>query len=249
MLLSNIINEIIIEGTIKGVMPSKPMDISDADKAKSYEKLTDVEKNQLNEVGYVPYDLWPVFRKFLLERSMAGNSSLNPELTAYTPGETLHLFNHPIIKTWHNKIVNYKIEGNYTKFIFVPCAKTKPWENASRGIYKDYNKLRTIHPEYFFITISEPLGIVPQTLWKNFPQYDNPGLFKDPVQRSGGLFTRDFKNGLTLQNLKPHLIHLPITNALEFWQKSLKSLLISTLKGSLYPSSRILKELEVTVKC
>jgi predicted RNA-binding protein len=77
--------------------------------------------------------------------------------------------------------------------VFVPCAKTKPWENATKGIYKDYNKIRNEHPNLFLVTISEPLAIVPQTLWNNFPQYDNPGLFKDTVQRSGGLFTRDFK--------------------------------------------------------
>ena len=45
----------------------------------------------------------------------------------------------------------------------------------------------------FFVTISEPLGVVPQNHWEDFPQYDNPGLFKDVVQRSGGLFTRDWE--------------------------------------------------------
>lgn len=193
MRLSDLVSEIIMEASIKNVMPSKLEDISDSDKMKSYEKLSNTEKFQLNESGYVPYDLWPVFRKFLLERSLASNSNLDPELTAYTPGETIHLLNNPIIKNWHNKMMNYKIVGNYKKVVFIPCAKTKPWENATRGIYKDYNKLRNEHPELFFVTISEPLGIVPQPLWGNFPQYDNPGLFKDNVQRSGGLFTRDFQ--------------------------------------------------------
>ena len=58
---------------------------------------------------------------------------------------------------------------------------------------KTMGKCNKRYPELFFVTISEPLAIVPQTLWNNFPQYDNPGLFKDTVQRSGGLFTQDFK--------------------------------------------------------
>ena len=193
MKLSDLLKEIVIESSIKSVVPSKLGDIPESEKNKSYEKLSDTEKKQLEEPGYVPFELWPVFRKFLLERSMASNGSLNPELTAYTPGETIHLLNNPVIQNWHNKMTTFKVSGNYKTIAFVPCAKTKPWENASRGIYKDYNKLRVEHPELFFVTISEPLGIVPMTLWGNFPQYDNPGLFKDTVQRSGGMFTRDFK--------------------------------------------------------
>jgi hypothetical protein len=193
MKLTDLVNEITTEASIKSIVPSKIEDIPDSDKQKSYEKLSDTEKKQLEEPGYVPYQLWPVFRKFLLERSLASNSSLSPELTAYTPGETVYLLNNAVIKSWHNKMMGYKVEGNYKKVVFVPCAKTKPWENATRGIYKDYNKLRGEHPELFFVTISEPLGIVPQTLWGSFPQYDNPGLFKDSVQRSGGMFTSDFK--------------------------------------------------------
>lgn len=193
MKLFYIVNEILVESTIKGILPAKDDDISEYEKKRSYEKLSPIELSQLNEPGYVPFSIWPVFRKFLVDRSMAGNSNLNPELTAYTPGETIHLLNHPIIKSWHRKIVSYKIEGNYKNIVFVPCGKTKPWEGATKGIYKDYNTLKKEHPELFFVTISEPLGIVPQTLWGNFPQYDNPGLFKDTVQRSGGLFTKDFQ--------------------------------------------------------
>jgi len=179
--------------SIRSIVPPKESDISDSEKAASYNKLSYTELGQLNQDGYVPYAMWPAFRKFLLERSMASNSSLDPELTAYTPGETLHLLNNSTISSWHSRMGSYKVPDGYNKVVFVPCAKTKPWENASRGIYKDYNKIRSEHPDLFFVTISEPLGIVPQTLWGNFPQYDNPGLFKDPVQRSGGLFTRDFK--------------------------------------------------------
>jgi len=147
MKLIDIINQGIDEASIKSIRPTQ--NISNADKIKSYEKLSATELQQLHQKGYVPYDLWPTFRQFLLDRSIASNGSLNPELTAYTPGETIHLLNH--------------------------------------------NKVRKEYPNLFFVTISEPLAIVPQTLWNNFPQYDNPGLFKDTVQRSGGLFTRDFK--------------------------------------------------------
>lgn len=191
MKLIDIINQGIDEASIKSIRPTQ--NISNADKIKSYEKLSATELQQLHQKGYVPYDLWPTFRQFLLDRSIASNGSLNPELTAYTPGETIHLLNHPIISGWLNDIKNFKVPNEFSKIVFVPCAKTKPWENATRGIYKDYNKVRKEYPNLFFVTISEPLAIVPQTLWNNFPQYDNPGLFKDTVQRSGGLFTRDFK--------------------------------------------------------
>jgi len=61
-------------------------------------------------------------------------------------------------------------------------------------LYKSYNKIiKENSDDIYFVTISEPLGIVPQNNWEDFPQYDNPGLFKDVVQRSGGLFTKDWK--------------------------------------------------------
>ena len=191
MKLIDLINECIDEVTIRSIKPTQ--NISDDDKKRSYEKLSSTELKQLRQKGYVPYDLWPTFRQFLLDRSIASNGSLNAELTAYTPGETIHLLNNSIISAWLNDIKSFTVPNEFSKIIFVPCAKTKPWEKATRGIYKDYNRVRKEHPNLFFVTISEPLAIVPQTLWDNFPQYDNPGLFKDPVQRSGGLFTQDFK--------------------------------------------------------
>jgi hypothetical protein len=191
MKLRDLINQCIVEASIKSIRPTQ--NISDGDKKKSYEKLSSTELQQLRREGYVPHDIWPTFRQFLLDRSIASNDSLNPELTAYTPGETIHLLNNSIISGWLNDIKSFKVADEFSKIVFVPCAKTKPWENATRGIYKDYNRVRKEHPNLFFVTISEPLAIVPQTLWNNFPQYDNPGLFKDTVQRSGGLFTRDFK--------------------------------------------------------
>ena len=71
--------------------------------------------------------------------------------------------------------------------VFVPCAKTKPWTGpgVSRSrLYSAYNVLRDEFPQTCFVTISEPLGVVPQQRWLDFPQYDNPGLFTDDSQRS-----------------------------------------------------------------
>ncbi len=199
MKLKNILNNIILEGSIKNIEPI--YNLSDEEKKNSYLKLSETELNQLHNEEYIPYDLWPTFRNFLVKRSIAGNKQLNPDFTAYTPGETLHLLNNSVISNWLSLIKNYKVPDNFNKIIFVPCAKTKPWENATRGIYKDYNKLKNDNKNIFFVTISEPLAIVPQTFWSNFPQYDNPGLFKDSVLRSGGLFKSDFKKYFGLNKI------------------------------------------------
>jgi hypothetical protein len=90
-------------------------------------------------------------------------------------------------------VTRFRVPDGYDTVAFVPCAKTKPWAGATSGIYKSYNRLRHEFPRVYFVTISEPLGVVPQDLWDDFPQYDNPGLFRDPVQRSGGMFTSDWR--------------------------------------------------------
>lgn len=72
--------------------------------------------------------------------------------------------------------------------MLVPCAKTKPWVGPAvrrSKLYSAYNEIREEHPEICFATISEPLGIVPMQRWADFPQYDNPGLFRDDAQQSG----------------------------------------------------------------
>lgn len=175
------------EETIKSVK----YDSNDFD-SNSFNNLTPLEINQLGTENFVSKEIWPSLRKFLVKRSIASNPLTDPELTAYTPGETLKLLENPIIKDYHLKVMNYKVPESYDTIIFVPCAKTKPWEGACKGIYKSYNKIKKENKNVYFVTISEPLGIVPQDLWGSFPQYDNPGLFKDPVQRSG-LMTKDWK--------------------------------------------------------
>jgi|TARA_R110001583_G_scaffold16234_4_gene66122 hypothetical protein len=116
-----------------------------------------------------------------------------PDLSAYTPGETVGLLNHPEIKEWHSKMAAYKIPEEYKTIIFVPCAASKPWgpTSCSGHYYPAYNKVRKdieegrLYGSVFFVTISEPLGVVPQDMWDSFPAYDNPGLFGNDPQRTG----------------------------------------------------------------
>jgi hypothetical protein len=130
----------------------------------------------------------------MLQKSLKSNPLTNPELCAYSPGETKKLLNHEIIKDYHKNIINYKIPEKYKTIILVPCAKSKPWLNCRKGnLYPSYNKIKNERNDVYFVTISEPLAIVPQDFWDSFPQYDNPGLFKDPAMRSG-FFAKDWKN-------------------------------------------------------
>lgn len=136
----------------------------------------------------------------LVARSQAANPRLNPELTAYTPGETLRLLDHPEIAAWHRSMRRFELPDDCKTVVLVPCAKTKPWtaEHTRRStLYRAYNQLRadaeakTLHGVYF-VTVSEPLGVVPESRWGDFPQYDNPGLFRDDAQRSG-MFKNDWE--------------------------------------------------------
>lgn len=179
--------------TIKSVKPSLLSTFSDKDINDTLNLLARNEQMQLGTDNMPDNETWTQLRDFLVERSLVSNPLLTADLTAYTPSETLLLCQKPIIKNWLDTIADFKIPTDAKYVVFVPCAKTKPWKDAKRGIYKSYNKIinENKHSVYF-VTISEPLAIVPQDLWANFPQYDNPGLFKDVVQRSGGLFTRDW---------------------------------------------------------
>jgi hypothetical protein len=66
-------------------------------KIASLDNLSDIEREQLGQsvpgskFQYVSKDKWDEFRKYLLERSSKSNPLLDPELTAYTPGETFNL--------------------------------------------------------------------------------------------------------------------------------------------------------------
>lgn len=176
----------------------------------NYPELSEEEKSQLGQLkpgssfSYVKPEDWKKFREFLVERSKKSNPLLDPELTAYTPGETVNLLNHPKIVDWMKAVKNFKIPQEYKIVALVPCAKTKPWganRPKSSDLYNAYHAILELQKEgdlnargkIYFVTISEPLGVVPQDFWDTFPQYDNPGLFIDPVMRSGGLFTKDYE--------------------------------------------------------
>lgn len=180
--------------TIKSVQPIDKNKITINQIEERLNLLSNVERDQLGTEGYPDISSWTQFRMFLEERSKVSNPLLNLENTAYTPSETLKLMQKEPIKDWLDNVKNLKIPENADIVIFVPCAKTKPWKDAPRGLYKSYNKIINENSDnIYFVTISEPLGVVPQDNWSDFPQYDNPGLFKDVVQRSGGLFTKDWQ--------------------------------------------------------
>ena len=180
--------------TIKSIQTKNKDTFTESDINNSLSRMNQEEITQLNKEGYPTQAVWCQLRDFLVERSLVSNPLLKPEDTAYTPSETLKLMEQGDIKEWLDNVENLIIPEEAKIIAFVPCAKTKPWKNSTRGIYKSYNKIINENSkDIYFVTISEPLGIVPQKNWENFPQYDNPGLFKDVVQRSGGLFTRDWK--------------------------------------------------------
>lgn len=180
--------------TIKSVQSINLNQITSKQMVDSTSMLSVMEKSQLGMDGYPDRKTWCQIRLFLEERSLVSNPLLDKDMTAYTPAETLKLMENKTIKDWLDTVKDLKIPDSAEVVIFVPCAKTKPWKDAPRGIYKSYNKIINENADnVYFVTISEPLGVVPQNNWNDFPQYDNPGLFKDVVQRSGGLFTKDWQ--------------------------------------------------------
>lgn len=161
--------------------------------------LSEAESQQLgspkigSSIEYIKSNEWQVLREMLLGQSLKRNPLLDPDMVAYTPGETLTLLNKPEVVSWHKNIVSFSIPDKYKQIIFVPCAKTKPWdkEHSKRSLsYRSYHQIidmsdRGEIPPVYFVTISEPLGVVPQDFWSNFPQYDNPGLFREDYLRTG----------------------------------------------------------------
>ena len=128
-----------------------------------------------------------------------------PELTfdmfAPTPAMTAALIKNEKVSNWHSDMSNFEIPDGYDTIAFVPCAATKPWcdiqSPTMRGnvTYKSYNKMRKVtddggvskkYGRVYYVTISEPLGVVPQDFWHDFPPYDNTGLFSvNPVDQIG----------------------------------------------------------------
>jgi hypothetical protein len=164
-------------------------------------RLSEAERGQLgkpsNSRVHPSAKEWVSVRDFLWQKSVKRDPELKPEMTAYTPGENLKLMDQPAIRRWHAQMKHYRLPEGVMRVIFVPCAATKPWDSASSGIYASYNRLREEMakgsiPSAFFVTVSEPLGIVPEDKWGSFPRYDDPGLFRNDSARAGRTTTREW---------------------------------------------------------
>lgn len=110
----------------KKIVKKDISEFSESEKEKSYEKLSNEEINQLkigHEAGFVSFEEWPIVRDFLLQKSLKSNSLTNPELCAYSLGETVHLLNHSIVKEYHSNIRNYKVPNEYDTIILVKLQK------------------------------------------------------------------------------------------------------------------------------
>jgi hypothetical protein len=175
------------------------------------QEVSDFEKAQMGkQKGKYPYvsekeygELRPYLVTKSQSRAAKGKMELDPSMTAYTPGETLDLLKHPKVKNWFKKMESFRIPDKYGLVVLVACAASKPWGfSCVKGdFYPFYNQIRKevqsgkIKPIYF-VTLSEPLGVVPEDFWGDdpvniFPQYDNPGLFKDTPLQSG-MMTKDW---------------------------------------------------------
>ena len=154
--------------------------------ALAFDRLNHEERSQLGNGSCIHPDLWPQIRYYLSLRSIYHqDGELTDEYTAFTPHETRVLLGKSIIQNWWGDMSEYNIPDKYKLIAFVPCAKTKPWLNATQGIYSSYNQIARDFPEVCLVTISEPLGVVPFTFWDSFPRYDNPGLFRGDTLRAG----------------------------------------------------------------
>jgi hypothetical protein len=129
---------------------------------------------------YVDADTWVRLRDYLIQKSLERSSETPADMCAYTPGETVRLLAHPKIQQWFNLMKNFKVPKSVEKVVFVSCAASKRWGATTKSPdYQCYNMIRKDNPDVYWVTISEPLGIVPQDHWDDFPMYDNPGLFEN----------------------------------------------------------------------
>jgi len=130
-------------------------------------------------------------------------AELRPDMFAHTPAATLKLMEHPEVAGWHSYMREFLIPSDVDTVVCVPCAVSKNFSylqtpNIPKGhIYYAYNEALKMfdkgaiskkYGKVYFITISEPLGVIPQDLWHDFPIYDNSGLFRDAAAQAGGMF-------------------------------------------------------------
>ena len=190
ILLESIYENILLEGKRETVGLRNISEFSEQEKQNILGKLSDVERYQLGTAkggksakNYMSADDWVVIRDYHVRHRVSINPETDPNLCAYTPGETLKLLQHPIIKKWFSVVEKFKIPEGKEKVIFVSCAASKRWgENTKSQDYQCYNILRKENSKIYWVTISEPLGIVPEDRWDDFPFYDNPGLFTSQGQ-------------------------------------------------------------------
>lgn len=181
--------------------------------------INEIEFKQFGTINKncIPYlknlDDWVKFRKFLIEKSKKRNPEhFDENLAAYTPGETLALLDKKEIRQWFKDLDSIKVPNDVEAIILVPCAASKPWfnhKNVNKSmLYKAYNQIindmdNGTFRKVYFLTISEPLGIIPQNRWFDFPKYDNPGLFKDDFLRTGLVKSDWEKTWLKSKHLLP----------------------------------------------
>lgn len=178
-------NYILLEKQI--TIPKSIEEFSESEKENTLSKLSDFERAQLgtprggtSSRNYMSEDDWVVVRDYHLRHALKRNPGTNPELCAYTPGETLKLLSNPIIRNWFKTVETFVIPPDKEKVVFVSCAANKRWGKTTNAKeYKCYNMIRGENSKIYWVTISEPLGIIPEDYWDTFPLYDNPGLFED----------------------------------------------------------------------
>jgi hypothetical protein len=192
-------NSILLE-KVDDILPKSIDEFSEEEKQNTLNKLSDVERAQLGTPrggtsarNYTSADDWIIVRDYLLRSALKRNPGTDPEFCAYTPGETLTLIHNPIVQNWFKKVENFVIPSDKEKVVFVSCAANKRWGKTTRAKeYKCYNMLRNENDKIYWVTISEPLGIIPEDYWDTFPLYDNPGLFKELGK--AGIETRIWKS-------------------------------------------------------
>lgn len=173
--------------------------LSDVESKKNfYKSLLDSEELSQIESSTMSLDDWFVLRYIMWKRSSENIQGLKETMTAYTPSETVHLIKSAPVQNWFKKMRDFKLPENVEKIVFVPCAKGKRWDKQSikrfsSSTYRLYHELIEQYPEIYFITISEPLSVVPQDHWMDFPLYDNPGLFEKDIPLQTDLWTKDWK--------------------------------------------------------
>jgi len=126
-------------------------------------------------------------RDVLLQETIRKRPDTDPELTAYTPTETLDLMeNNETIGAYFEHLESYRIPEVKT-LVGIPCAAAKPWtRDVQDGRASQYGAVWEVKDDVkdaYFVTVSEPLGIVPEDHWDlqvdgiGSVFYDVPGLF------------------------------------------------------------------------